>query len=83
MVVNLEANKMTQKTLQAMTLDEAIKLLKRAVKYSEVKGQKHIDLSLVTAEERPVLQRALVFANLEVQKGTLTQDELKARLGLD
>lgn len=83
MVVNLEANKMTQKTLQEMTLDEAIKLLKRAVKYSEVKGQKHIDFSLCIAEDRPKFQRALVKANLEVQKGTLTQDELKARLGLD
>lgn len=66
-----------------MTLDQAILLLKKAVKYSEVKNQKHIDLSLCIAEERPAYQRALVIANLEVQKGTLTQDELKARLGLD
>ncbi len=66
-----------------MTLDEAVTLLKKAVKYSEVKNQKHIDLSLCIAEERPVYQRALIVANLEVQKGTLTQDELKARLGLD
>lgn len=67
----------------SMTLDEAITLLKRAVKYSEVKDQKHIDFSICTAEERPVFQRALVIANLEVQKGTLTQDDLKARLGLE
>ena len=66
-----------------MTLDEAVTMLKKAVKYSEVKNQKHIDLSLCIAEERPVYQRALIVANLEVQKGTLTQDELKARLGLD
>lgn len=66
-----------------MTLDEAVTMLKKAVKYSEVKNQKHIDLSLCIAVERPLYQRALIVANLEVQKGTLTQDELKARLGLD
>ena len=30
----------------SMTLDEAIVLLKKAVKWSEVKNQKHIDLSV-------------------------------------
>lgn len=66
-----------------MTLDEAIVLLKKAVKWSEVKGQKHIDLSVCVAEERPKLQKALIVANTEVEKGTLSQDELKARLGLE
>lgn len=67
----------------SMTLDEAVTLLRTAVKWSEVKNQKHIDLSICVAEERPLFQRALVVANTEVEKGTLTQDELKARLGLD
>lgn len=67
----------------AMTLDEAVELLRRAVKWSEVKNQKHIDLSLCIADERPLYQKAMVIANMEVEKGTLTQDELKARLGLD
>ncbi len=66
-----------------MTLDEAVTLLRKAVKWSEVKNQKHIDLSLCIAEERPTYQRALVIVNTEVEKGTLTQDDLKARLGLD
>ncbi|MEA9358214.1 hypothetical protein SHI21_18410 [Bacteriovorax sp. PP10] len=66
-----------------MTLDEAITLLKNAVKWSEVKDQKHIDLTVIAAEERPLYQRALAVANIEVEKGTLTQDALKARLGLD
>ncbi len=66
-----------------MTLDAAITLLKKAVKWSEVKGQKHIDLSVCVASERPLMQEALMFAQLEVEKGTLTQDELKIRLGLD
>jgi len=66
-----------------MTLDEAITLLKKAVKWSEVKNQKHIDLSVCVAEERPLFQKALVIANIEVEKGTLTQDDLKIRLGLE
>ena len=66
-----------------MTLDEAITILKNAVSWSEVKNQKHIDLTLIGAEERPLYQTALVVANLEVEKGTLSQDALKSRLGLE
>ena len=66
-----------------MTLDAAITLLRKAVKWSEVKNQKHIDLSLCVANERALYQEALMFAQMEVEKGTLTQDELKARLGLE
>ncbi|MBC7538001.1 MAG: hypothetical protein H7281_04220 [Bacteriovorax sp.] len=66
-----------------LSFDEAVNLLKKFVKFSEVKNQKHIDLSLCTADERPQAQRALVIANLEVEKGTLTQVQLLARLGLD
>lgn len=66
-----------------MTLDEAITLLKNAVKWSETKDQKHIDLTLIAAEERPLYQRALAVTAIEVEKGTLTQDALKARLGIE
>ena len=66
-----------------MSLDEAIVLLRQAVKWSEVKNQKHIDLSVCTASDRPLFQKALIVANLEVEKGTLTQDDLKIRLGLE
>ncbi|MBC7714261.1 MAG: hypothetical protein H7177_13035 [Rhizobacter sp.] len=66
-----------------MTLDAAITLLRKAVKWSEVKNQKHLDFSLCVADERRVYQEALMYAQLEVEKGTLTQDELKARLGLE
>jgi hypothetical protein len=66
-----------------MTLDEAITVLKNAVKWSEVKNQKHIDLTLIPAEERTLYQRALAVTTIEVEKGTLTQDALKSRLGLE
>lgn len=66
-----------------LSFDEAVNLLKKYVKFSEVKNQKHIDLSVCTAQERPMAQRALILANLEVEKGTLTKDQLIAKLGLD
>ncbi|MDD4974020.1 MAG: hypothetical protein PHY93_06695 [Bacteriovorax sp.] len=66
-----------------LSFDEAVNLLKKYVKFSEVKNQKHIDLSLCTAEDRPQAQKALVIANLEVEKGTLTQTQLLTQLGLD
>ena len=66
-----------------LSFDEAVNLLKKYVKFSEVKNQKHLDLSLCTAEDRPQAQKALVIANLEVEKGTLTQAQLLTQLGLD
>lgn len=74
---------MSETTANSMSLDEAISLLKTAVKWSEVKNQKHIDLTLCVAHERPKFQRALAITSIEVEKGTLTQDQLKSRLGLD
>lgn len=66
-----------------LSFDEAVKTLKKFVKYSEVKNQKHIDFSLCTAEERVLGQKAMIVANLEVEKGALTKDQLIAKLGLD
>jgi hypothetical protein len=66
-----------------LSFDEAVNLLKKTVTFSEVKNQKHIDLSICTAPERPLCQIALVIVNLEVEKGVLTQDQLKTKLGLD
>lgn len=65
-----------------LSLDESISLLKRYVKYSEVKNQKHIDLSLALAEDRSVAQKALIVTRTAVDKGELTEDQLKERLGL-
>jgi len=65
-----------------LSFDEAINILKKYVKYSEVKNQKHIDLSLCVVQERQLAQRALVIANVEVEKGNITQDQLKSKLGL-
>lgn len=74
---------MPQTKSQTLSFDEAVNILKKYVKYSEVRNQKHIDLSLCTAPERPLAQRALIIANLEVEKGTITKDQFIAKLGLD
>ena len=65
-----------------MDLEAAIKLLKNAVKESHLPGQKHIDLSLVQAGERARYEKALMITRQEVIKGTLSEDDLKTRLGL-
>jgi hypothetical protein len=67
---------------KAITLDESITILKRYVKYSEVKNQKHIDLSLCVASDRAISQEALMVVNLAVTKGEITDQELKIKLGL-
>ncbi len=65
-----------------MTFDEAITLLKKIVKFSTIEGQKHLDLSVAVAHERASMQKALVLVKTEVEKGTLTDQELKEKLGL-
>ncbi|MBP9682764.1 MAG: hypothetical protein KBD76_15280 [Bacteriovorax sp.] len=65
-----------------ISFDEAIILLKKFVKFSEVKNQKHIDLALCAAQERALAQEALMVVNMACDKGELTQDQLKAKLGL-
>jgi hypothetical protein len=69
-------------SLTVDNLDQAILLLKNVVKYSAIDGQKHLDFSICIAEERASYQKALMLAQTEVEKGTLSSDELKKRLGL-
>ncbi len=64
------------------TFDEAVELLKKAVKYSTIENQKHIDLSVVNAPERMEYQKALMVVQSAVKRGEITQDELKQKLGL-
>lgn len=69
-------------SLEVENLDQAITLLKKAVKYSTLTGVKHLDFSLCLAEERSIYQNAMRLAMTEVEKGTITHDELKKRLGV-
>ncbi len=65
-----------------MNIEDAIKLVKKVVKESHVKNQRHIDLSVCTADKRADTQEALVFLQAKVAKGEMTDDELKEKLGL-
>lgn len=67
---------------QLPSFDEAINLLKNAVKYSTIENQKHIDLTLVNASERVKYQMALVVVQASVASGAKTQSEVNEQLGL-
>jgi hypothetical protein len=66
-----------------MNFDEAVKLLKNAVKFSHIDDQKHIDLTLVDASQRQTYQNALVIVNRKVAVGEMTREELRHTLGLN
>jgi hypothetical protein len=63
-------------------LNDYIKLLKNAVKYSHLDRQKHIDLSVTMASERPRYEEALMQLRLAVRDGLLSEEDLKKKLGL-
>lgn len=65
-----------------MTFEEAISLLKIAVKDSHLKNQPHIDLTLIKAEDRPRYEKALMVINSKVLKGEMKREELRGLLGL-
>lgn len=66
-----------------MTLDEAIALVRRAVKHTGTIDQKHIDLTVVPAAERASYENALAELRASVTAGAITRDELDRRLGLN
>lgn len=65
-----------------MELNDAIELLKRAVKYPGTIDQKHIDLTVVPTEEKPRYERALKVAQLAILEGKITRDEFNRRVHL-
>ncbi len=65
-----------------MNYQEAVKLLKNAVKFSHIDGQKHIDLTLVDASERPTYQAALAYCRSQVAQEIISEEDLKNDLGL-
>lgn len=65
-----------------MTLDAAIALLRKIVKYSHLENQKHLDFSLVNSEDLSKYQAAMVKTREAVQHGQLSEEDLQHRLGL-
>jgi len=66
-----------------MTLEQAIQLVRKAVKHPGTIDVKHIDLTVVPAEERPTYEKALAVIQLEISKGGVPKDVLYSRLHLD
>lgn len=62
-----------------MELNEAIQLLRNAVKHAANKD-KHLDLTLVAANERPKYEKALVVSQLCIKEGKITKDEFMRQI---
>ena len=66
-----------------MNLEQAIDLVKKLVKNNGTNDSKHIDIGLVSAEERPLYEKALRVVKLAIIEGKLKQDEFQARVSLN
>ena len=66
-----------------MDLDQAITLVKKTVKHTGVIDQKHIDLQLVSGEQRELYGRAMAVIALSIKDGKITKDEFSKRVNLD
>ena len=66
-----------------MEINQAIELLKKAVKYTGVIDQKHIDLSVVPTEDRPKYEEALKVAMSAIKDGSLKREDFNRRVRLD
>ncbi len=65
-----------------MDLEKAIALLKKTVKDNGTNDTRHMDLSLVSGEDRPLYEKALAVAKISILEGKLSQDEFLARIQL-
>ncbi len=66
-----------------MDLDQAINLLKNAVKGSAVEEQNHIDLSVIPADQLPKYQKALMISQMAIREGKITKDDFNRRVRLE
>ena len=66
-----------------MPYQEAVAVLKKAVKFSNIDNQKHLDLTLVDPAERATLQKALMFVKAMIVRGEITDAQFKTDVGLE
>lgn len=63
-----------------MELENAIALLRIAVKETDTNDTKHIDLTLVPAEDRFKYEEALKVSTTAIKEGKITRDEFLKRV---
>lgn len=68
---------------ETVEINQAIELLKKAVKHTGVIDQKHIDLTVVPVEDKPKYEEALKVAMSAIKEGTIGRDEFNRRVHLD
>lgn len=66
-----------------MDLNQAINLLKKAVKFTGTIDQKHIDLTIVPADQRSLYEKAMAIAQLAIKDGKISREEFLSRVRLD
>jgi hypothetical protein len=66
-----------------MDLDQAIALLRKAVKENGTNDMKHIDLTLVPAQDLAIHEKALAVVKLAIMEGKIGQDEFMGRVNLN
>lgn len=63
-----------------MELENAIELLRNAVKETDTNDTKHIDLTLVPADVRGQYEEALKVSGTAIKEGKITRDEFLRRV---
>lgn len=66
-----------------MDLETSIALLQKAVKWSGTINQKHIDLTVIPADEHGQYEKALMVTQSSIKEGKISKDEVLRKLHLD
>jgi hypothetical protein len=66
-----------------MDLDQALALIKKLVKNNGTNDTKHIDIGLVSADERPEYEKALRVAKLAIVQGKLSKEDFESQVKLN
>ncbi len=66
-----------------MDLEQALNLIKIAVKFTGTIDQKHIDLTVIPAEKRAIYEKALAVCQISIKDGKMSRDEFIKRVHLD